>query len=56
MNLSELVARFGLAPEPWVEGRTIPWDDPGFSQRMLREHLSQQHDGASRPRSSSTST
>jgi len=48
MNLSELVARFGRAPEPWAEGRTIPWDDPGFSERMLREHLSQQHDGASR--------
>ncbi len=26
----------------------IPWDDPGFSERMLREHLSQAHDGASR--------
>jgi SAM-dependent methyltransferase len=26
----------------------IPWDEPGFSERMLREHLSQAHDGASR--------
>ena len=26
----------------------IPWDDPDFSERMLREHLSQSHDGASR--------
>jgi SAM-dependent methyltransferase len=26
----------------------IPWDDPAFSERMLREHLSQAHDGASR--------
>lgn len=48
MQLSDLVARFDRAPEPWVEGRTIPWDDPAFSRPMLREHLSQQHDGASR--------
>jgi SAM-dependent methyltransferase len=26
----------------------IPWDDPEFSERMLREHLSQSHDLASR--------
>ena len=25
-----------------------PWDDPKFSRRMLREHLSQDHDLASR--------
>ena len=35
-------------PVPWAEGNTIPWDDPAFSARMLREHLSQQHDAASR--------
>ncbi len=33
---------------PWVEGDNIPWDDPDFSERMLREHLSQEHDLASR--------
>ena len=33
-------------PDPWT-GR-LPWDDPGFSARMLREHLSQDHDAASR--------
>ena len=33
---------------PWVDGNTIPWDDPAFSGRMLEEHLSQQHDAASR--------
>ena len=48
LSLGDLIARFGHAPEPWVEGRTIPWDDLGFSERMLREHLSQAHDGASR--------
>ena len=34
--------------EPWVEGEKIPWNNPGFSRRMLREHLSQEHDLASR--------
>ena len=33
---------------PWAEGDNLPWDDPAFSQRMLAEHLSQQHDQASR--------
>ena len=35
-------------PDPWAEGDNIPWDDPGFSERMLAEHLSQEHDLASR--------
>jgi SAM-dependent methyltransferase len=35
-------------PEPWVEGEKIPWDEAGFSWRMLREHLTQEHDSASR--------
>lgn len=28
--------------------RKIPWDDPAFSKRMLENHLSQEHDWASR--------
>ena len=28
----------------------IPWDEPAFSQRMLENHLSQEHDWASRRR------
>ncbi|MBG0647207.1 class I SAM-dependent methyltransferase [Enterobacter hormaechei] len=28
--------------------RKIPWDEPAFSQRMLENHLSQEHDWASR--------
>ncbi len=36
------------APKPWSEGDKIPWNEPGFSSRMLREHLSQDHDAASR--------
>ncbi|NDJ75678.1 MAG: class I SAM-dependent methyltransferase [Chloroflexi bacterium] len=31
-----------------TEWRKIPWHDPDFSQRMLREHLAQDHDLASR--------
>lgn len=46
MKLSDLIAR--EFPEPWTNGGKIPWDDPAFSERMLREHLSQDHDRASR--------
>ena len=47
MNLLELVRR-AKALEPWAEGEKIPWHEPGFSRRMLEEHLSQQHGLASR--------
>jgi SAM-dependent methyltransferase len=47
MNLLDLVRR-EPAPEPRTEGEKIPWDDPAFNARMLREHLSQEHDAASR--------
>ena len=47
MNLLELVHRTPH-PEPWAEGEKIPWDEPGFSARMLKEHLTQDHDAASR--------
>lgn len=47
MNLMDIVARTGV-PAPWAEGEKIPWDDPAFSRRMLDEHLSQEHDAASR--------
>jgi SAM-dependent methyltransferase len=46
LNLADLLQR--EAPRPWAEGDNIPWNDPDFSQRMLREHLSQDHDAASR--------
>lgn len=36
------------APRPWSEGDNIPWNEPGFSERMLKEHLTQDHDAASR--------
>lgn len=42
------IARRTPVPAPWLEGEKIPWHDPDFSRRMLREHLSQEHDRASR--------
>ena len=47
MNLLDVINRTEI-PAPWSEGEKIPWDDPAFSERMLREHLSQEHDAASR--------
>ena len=47
MKLDDIIAR-EIPPEPWAEGEKIPWDDPEFSERMLKEHLSQAHDMASR--------
>ncbi|HBX70825.1 MAG TPA: hypothetical protein DEH25_15960 [Chloroflexi bacterium] len=35
-------------PIPWSEGDNIPWNEPEFSKRMLKEHLTQDHDLASR--------
>jgi SAM-dependent methyltransferase len=37
-----------MHPAPWSEGEKIPWNDPDFSRRILREHLTQKHDAASR--------
>lgn len=46
MLLTDLIDR---APaRPWWDGAKIPWHEPGFSARILREHLSQDHDRASR--------
>jgi SAM-dependent methyltransferase len=47
MQLTDLIQR-ASPPAPWAEGDKIPWHDPNFSRRMLREHLSQAHDAASR--------
>jgi len=47
MNLSDVFQREN-PPRPWSAGETIPWHDPAFSQRMLKQHLSQKHDAASR--------
>ena len=47
ITLTDLIQR-DIAPKPWAEGEKIPWNDPEFSRRMLKEHLSQKHDAASR--------
>ncbi len=47
LTLSDIIQRKPV-PHPWEEGDKIPWNDPDFSRRMLREHLSQEHDAASR--------
>lgn len=47
MNLLDLVNRPAV-PAPWAEGDNIPWHDPDFSRRMLKEQLCQDHDAASR--------
>lgn len=47
LTLLDIAART-LPPAPWAEGDNIPWDEPTFSERMLREHLSQHHEMASR--------
>src|SRR4051812_49116653 len=47
MKLDDLIRR-GKPPIPWQEGDNIPWNEPGFSVRMLTEHLTQDHDRASR--------
>ena len=47
MNLLDILDRT-RTPAPWAEGEKIPWNDPAFSERMLKEHLTQDHDMASR--------
>ncbi len=47
MELLDIVTRKAV-PAPWEEGENIPWNDRDFSERMLKEHLSQTHDLASR--------
>jgi len=47
MDLMDVVRR-ASPPAPWAEGEKIPWHEPAFSRRMLVEHLSQDHDLASR--------
>ena len=47
VKLSDLLQR-SIPPAPWSEAENIPWSEPGFSERMLREHLDQSHDLASR--------
>jgi SAM-dependent methyltransferase len=47
VNLAEFAA-LASSDERWQGVTRLPWGDEAFSRRMLREHLSQAHDGASR--------
>ncbi|MCA9873986.1 MAG: class I SAM-dependent methyltransferase [Anaerolineales bacterium] len=50
-KLSQALWRIYNRPErpvPWAHGGNLPWNDPEFSRRMLREHLDQSHGAASR--------
>lgn len=47
MTLSSIIQR-PVPPEDWSNWSKIPWHDPAFSERMLANHLSQEHDWASR--------
>ncbi len=35
-------------PQPWSNGGNLPWFNPDFSERMLKEHLDESHGAASR--------
>ncbi|MCL4867498.1 MAG: class I SAM-dependent methyltransferase [Anaerolineae bacterium] len=36
-------------PLPWSYKGNLPWDEPDFARRMLREHLDESHAAATRP-------
>lgn len=51
MTHRDLIGALSAVPDPdalWSGDYKIPWNDPDFSRRMLREHLDQGHDLASR--------
>ena len=50
-QLRDLLWRIYNRPVPpalWTDDGNLPWNDPAFSNRMLREHLDQTHGAASR--------
>ncbi|MDL2272535.1 methyltransferase domain-containing protein [Desulfovibrio sp. OttesenSCG-928-I05] len=50
MNIGHIVKR-DTPPADWQTWSKIPWNEPAFSARMLENHLSQEHDWASRTQS-----
>jgi SAM-dependent methyltransferase len=51
MNLNKTLQKLLNEPEqpvPWRDGVQIPWDNPEFSERMLKIHLDQSTNAASR--------
>ncbi|WP_374687595.1 cyclopropane-fatty-acyl-phospholipid synthase family protein [Promineifilum sp.] len=50
-TLADALWRIYRRPDPaplWERGGNLPWNDPAFSARMLREHLDESHGAASR--------
>ncbi len=47
MKLEDIINR-NIKLESFLETESIPWDRKDFSERMLKEHLSQSHDMCSR--------
>lgn len=47
LDIRQLIGR-EMDPALMKDHGTIPWDDPDVSRRMLKEHLSQRYDAASR--------
>ena len=47
MNVAALASRKRV-PRPFVETANLPWHDPDFSRRALREQLNQSHDSGAR--------
>lgn len=50
-SLTQVLWRLYKRPDPpplWQGGGNLPWNDPDFSARMLREHLDESHGAASR--------
>lgn len=47
-DLNSIIKHEPEMNNPWDGEYKIPWNDPDFSARMLAEHLSQNHDLASR--------
>lgn len=47
MNINDIIKRIPKPP-PWSHGDPIPWNSPEFSAAVLKNHLSQDHDWASR--------
>ena len=48
MNSLHSIITRPMPPSPWAKGDNIPWNEPAFSERMLVEHLTQEHNLASR--------
>jgi SAM-dependent methyltransferase len=51
LSLSQALWKIYHRPESttgWAAGLNLPWNDPDFSERMLREHLDESHGAATR--------